>query len=481
MKLEGRNALVIGLGLSGRAAARLLLSRGATVTVVDSRSGSEVVEAAESLGSIGARVETACSSVAGEFDFAVVSPGLSPGTELFQSVASAGYPMISEMELGARLLDCPIVAVTGTNGKTTTARLIDRVLNDCGKKARAAGNIGAPVSDLAGESAELDFAVLEVSSFQLERIERFRPSIGVLTNITPDHLDRYPDMTAYARAKGRLFENQSATDPVVVQSEALAYLRTLGVDVAGQVVTFSAATGRADLSLEGHLIVSSLDGWEGPLLAMEQTRLRGPHNAENIMAALAVGRLLRLPLERMVKSINSFEPDPHRCELVGEMNGVQFINDSKATNPDAMMKAIEAIPCVSPDEPNVWLIAGGSDKGFDFHDAGPLLARRVKGAFLIGETSERMRSAWNLFTSCHAAADLEEAVRAAAEQAELGDVVLLSPACASFDQFSSYAERGNRFKEIVADLLRTTYSGGPSSGTTTDSGFTINSNTEHQP
>ena len=471
----------MGLGLSGRAAARLLAGRGADVKVVDSRPDADVVAAIDQMRTLNVEVEAGCHSVDEEFDFAVVSPGLSPESTLFRSVASGGYPMMSELEFGSRMLDCLSVAITGTNGKTTTTELIEHLLNGCGKKTRAAGNIGLPVCDVVDESPDLDFVALEVSSFQLEKIDQFRPAIAVLTNITTDHMERYPGMPEYAMAKAGIFENHRSFDWAIIQSEALAYLRTLGVKIPSQVVTFSATSRRADLSLDGNLIVSNLQGWEGPLLAMQQTNLRGPHNAENVMAAMAVGHVLQLPLEPMIKSIKSFEAAPHRCELVGEMNGVQFVNDSKATNLDAMMKAIQATPCVNPDEPNVWLIAGGSDKGFEFHDAGPLLARRVKGAFLIGETGGQMKAAWNLFIPCKCAGDLEEAAQAAAEKAELGDVILMSPACASFDQFSSYAERGNRFKEIVADLLRTTYSGAPYSGTTTDSDFKINSNTEHQP
>jgi UDP-N-acetylmuramoylalanine--D-glutamate ligase len=481
MNLKGKNTLVVGLGLSGRAAARLLSARGAQVKVVDSRDEAEVGKAADELRQLGISVDTGSRMVAGEFEFAVISPGLSPESELFRCVATGGYPLLSELELGSRLSACLGVAITGTNGKTTTTQLIEHLLNDCGKKSRAVGNIGVPICDVVAESAELDFLVMEASSFQLEQTEQFRPTISILTNITTDHMDRYPGMAEYALAKTRIFANQRPFDWAVVQSEALAYLRALGVTIPGRVVTFSAASRRADLHLDDNLIVSSLEGWEGPLLTMQQTRLRGPHNAENVMAALAVGRILQLPLENMIRSLKSFNAAPHRCELVGEMNGVQFVNDSKATNLDAMMKAIQATPYVSPKEPNVWLIAGGSDKGFEFHDAGPLLAQRVKGAILIGETSGRMKSAWNLFTNCRTADDLEEAVRTAAQQAELGDVILLSPACASFDQFSGYEERGNRFKEIVADLLRTTYSGAPYFGTTTDGNFTLNSNTEHQP
>jgi UDP-N-acetylmuramoylalanine--D-glutamate ligase len=229
------------------------------------------------------------------------------------------------------------------------------------------------------------------------------------------------------------------------------------------------------------LIVGSLPDWQGPLLAMQQTALRGAHNAENVMAALAVGRELGISLEDMVRAIKSYRPAAHRCEVVGERDGVVFVNDSKATNLDAMIKAIGATPAVLPDEPNILLIAGGTGKGQEFHEAGPLLAKRVKAAFLIGESRSAMREAWNLFTTCHLVDDLEEAVRFAVELGESGDVVLLSPACASFDQFTGYTQRGDVFKAIVAGLSATTYSASLWSNPTRDSGASKSSSREHQP
>ena len=305
---------------------------------------------------------------------------------------------------------------------------------------------------MAEQTKDLDFLTLEVSSFQLETIQYFRPAVGVLLNITPDHLDRYDRMADYALAKGKLFMNQQPFDWAVVQSEALAQLRSLKVNIPSKVITFSANNRRADLYLDRSLIISGLDDWNGPLLDMNQTRLVGPHNAENVMAALAVGRILRIPLETMVEALKSYEPAAHRCELVAEIGGVKFINDSKATNLDAVHKALLAVPAAQPGEPNVWLIAGGRDKGFEYHDIGPLLSQRVKGAFLIGETREKIRAAWSLFTPCTLKDSLIEAVTEAATSAVSGDVVLLSPACSSFDQFQNYQHRGDVFRQAVAEL-----------------------------
>jgi UDP-N-acetylmuramoylalanine--D-glutamate ligase len=247
--------------------------------------------------------------------------------------------------------------------------------------------------------------------------------------------------------------NQQLFDWAIVQSEALAVLREHRVQVPSKVITFSAANRRADLFLDRGLLVSRLEGWTGPLLDMAKCRLQGPHNAENLMAALAVGRVLRVPLEVMAEVLTTFQPAPHRCELVAEINGVKYINDSKATNLDAVHKAVLAMPAAAPGEANLWLIAGGKDKGFEFHDVGPLLSERAKGAFLIGETREKIRAAWSLFTPCTLADSLLEAVQMAADGAVAGDVVLLSPACSSFDQFQNYQHRGEVFRQAVRALM----------------------------
>jgi len=304
------------------------------------------------------------------------------------------------------------------------------------------------------QTGDLDFLTLEVSSFQLETIRFFRPVVGVLLNITPDHLDRYLGMPDYALAKARLFMNQQPFDWAIVQSQALARLSALNVTLPSKVITFSADDRDADLSLDRTLLVSRLDGWAGPLLNLEDCRLSGPHNAENAMAALAVGRVLRVPLEIMVESLKSYEPAAHRCERVAEINGVKYVNDSKATNLDAVQKALLTMPQGRGGGPNVWLIAGGRDKAFEYDTIGPLLAQRVKGAFLIGESREKIRAAWSCFTPCTPVDSLLEAVAEAARNAVAGDVVLLSPACSSFDQFRNYQHRGDVFRQAVQAVTK---------------------------
>ncbi len=457
--MKNKNILILGLGISGAAAARLAQVRGAKVTVVDSNTSDALEREAKLLRQDGVRVELGTEDLPQDnFDQAIISPGIRPDSSLYLALSFRGIPALGEFEFGYRECSVPCVAISGTNGKTTTTELIDHMLRRCGKCSAAAGNIGIPVSDVARCAEELDYLSLEVSSYQLEFIEEFRPTISVLMNLTEDHMDRHGSMLKYAQAKARLFMNQTPHDWAVVQSEALAYVRAQGIEIPSRVISFSSNHRRAGLYLDRDLIVGNLEDWDGPLLAMQQTRLRGAHNAENVMAALAVGRILGLSMERMVKAIKSFSGSPHRCEFLEDVDGIHFVNDSKATNVDAMMKAIEAMPSVRPEEPNIWLIAGGSDKGFEFHAAGPAMARRVRGAFLIGETAPRMEAAWNLFTRCELVESLEAAVRFAAKKAELGDVILLSPACASFDQFDSYVDRGNRFKAAV-DSLRTTKCG----------------------
>src|SRR6185295_15706923 len=321
--------------------------------------------------------------------------------------------------------------------KTTTAEFLEEMVNRCGRKTLKAGGSDAPVCDIVEQTRELDFATLEVNSFQLESIDTFRPSVAVILNLKPDHMDRYERMSNYARTIAQVFKNQQPFDWAIVQSEALAQLRALGIEIPSKVITFSANNRRADIYLDRTLLISQIPDWDGPLLDMDSCRLKGPHNAENVMAALAVGRVLKLPLEEMVEAVKAHVPGPHRCEIVAEAGGVTFINDSKAMNMDAVQKALQAAPAGRGGEANIWLIAGGKDKGLEFHDLGPLLAQRVKGAFLLGEMKEKLRAAWSLFTPCTLADSLLEAVQKAATGAAAGDVVLLSPGCSSFDMFQN--------------------------------------------
>jgi UDP-N-acetylmuramoylalanine--D-glutamate ligase len=362
--------------------------------------------------------------------------------------------MIGELELGFQQSRCLNIAVAGTNGKGTTAELIERILVDNHRKIVLSGHRARPVCSVADQTRELDFLVLQVNSFQLETTEFFRPAVAVLTNLAPDHLDRHASAADYVRANARLFRNQQAFDWAIIQKEALDKLRELDLPVPSKTITFSSKDSEADIYLDRGLLISRLGNWPGPLLDMDHCQIRGPHNAENLMAALATGHVLRVPLESMVETVKTYHAGPHRCELVAEIGGVQFINDSKATNVDALQKALLAVPSGSADTSNILLIAGGKDKGLDYHDVGPILSKRVKKAFLIGEASEKIRAAWSLFTPCTVSKSLLQATTEAARSAVRGDVVLLSPACSSFDQFRSYQERGEKYCQIVKSISR---------------------------
>lgn len=454
--LADKTVLVIGLGKSGAAAARFLQKMRAQVTVVDSAESDDLERQAGQLREEGIEVLLGAQDAPeGKFDFGVLSPGVPPTLPLVKQLREGGLHLISELELGYQHSKCLNIAITGTNGKTTTTELVERILTHNQKRTVAAGNIGTPLTAVVEQTKELDLLTLEVSSFQLEAIQYFRPSIAILLNITPDHLDRYASMDEYALSKARIFENQQVFDWAIIQSEALARLKAIGVKIPAKIITFSVVDEEADIYLDRGLIISRLHNWTGPLLNMEECRLMGPHNAENLMAALAVARVLRLPLEEVQKSLQSYVPAAHRCEVVAAVKGVRYVNDSKATNPDALDKALQTMPTGKKGEKNIFLIAGGRDKGFEYHSVGPQISKRVKHAFLIGETREKLRASWSLFTPCTLVGSLLEAVTGAAEQAVSGDIVLLSPACSSFDMFQNYQHRGDVFRQSVEHMERT--------------------------
>ena len=450
-----KHVLVIGLGGRGQAACELLRRSGAHVTAVDSANTQYLREGRDRLRPLGIEVALGVTAPPNrDFSLAVISPAVPPNTQLVQAVRHNNVPKIGELELGFQQSKCLSIAIGGTNGKGTTAELVERVLSYNNRKTVLTGHRARPICSVVEQTKDLDFLLLQVNAFQLEATEFFRPAVAVLMNVAPDHLDRYANASDYVRANARLFCNQQAFDWAIVQSEALARLRELDLPVPGKTITFSATDVTADIHLERGLLLSRVANWSGPLLDMDHCQIRGPHNAENLMAALAVGHVLRLPLERMVDPMKTYTAGPHRFELVAEINGVQFINDSKATNVDALQKALLATRPGPGGEANVWLIAGGKDKGLEYHDAGPLISKRVKHAFLIGEAREKIHSAWGLFTSCTVFDSLVEAVSEAASRAASGDVVLLSPACSSFDQFRNYQERGESFCRTVKSISR---------------------------
>ena len=436
MDVNGKQVVVLGLGISGMEAATLLQDKGARVTVRDSASANAKVNGRAEMSCVNVVLSVELGSdvsISTQFDLGVLSPGIDPAKPMVSGLAAAGVPILSELELASRFCKCPIVAITGTNGKTTTTELVEAVLTAGGKRTMASGNIGTAFSSAVRDSANLDVMVLEVSSFQLEQIDEFRPHVSVHLNLTPDHLDRYKSMDEYELAKWRIFRNQTADDYAIVNTN----LRL--PKMKAQKITLDATGSAADYQL--------IDGWlvaRGErVLDQSRTNLIGPHNAENMLAALAVADLYKVPRAATIKALCAYKPLPHRLEIVGEIGGVTFINDSKATNIDALEKALMAMR--SP----VVLLAGGKDKGLDFSGLIPLVREKAKAAVLIGNMTEKLFAIWNGAVPCHRATTLSDAVDQSQKLAKPGDIVLFSPGCSSFDMFRDYEDRGDQFRALI--------------------------------
>ncbi len=441
-RYQNQNIVVLGAGLSGSAAALLLRSEDAQVTLLDSAEEQNLLKSTvDNLRTHG--VGVICGAAADEdsatYHMAILSPGIDPASRLACNFSSRGIEMISELELGWRSSEIPVIAVTGTNGKTTTTELLAEMLNACGQRTIACGNIGKPLSEVAREKKPFDVLTVEVSSFQLEAIRTFRPSISLWLNFAPDHLDRYRSVADYRAAKLRIFENQMESDVAIVNAiEKLPAVRP-------RKITFSAYADQADFRVSQGAIVYQ----DEPILRLADTKLRGLHNIENLMATLAAGMARGLSFEEMVAPLCAYEPRPHRCEFVREVGGVEYVNDSKATNLDAVDKALRA-----QNKP-VILIAGGKDKGFSFDPLRPLVKEKVRSTILIGEMAENIRRSWNGAVECEIANSLADAVERAHARAGPGEVVLFSPGTSSFDMFKSYGDRGDQFRALVRALPKT--------------------------
>jgi UDP-N-acetylmuramoylalanine--D-glutamate ligase len=439
MRYKNQNIAVLGAGLSGSAGALLLRSEGARVTVLDSAEEKNLLKSTiDNLRSQDVRV--ICGAVADKdsstYQMAVLSPGIDPVSRLARNFSSRKIDMIGELELGWRSCEGPVIAITGTNGKTTTTELVAQMLNACGQKTIACGNIGKPLSEVAREKKQFDVLTVEVSSFQLETIQRFRPSISLWLNFAPDHLDRYRSVADYRAAKLRIFENQTADDVAIVNAvERLPGIRA-------RTITFSAYVDQADFRLSEGAIIYQNEA----VLRLSDTKLRGLHNIENLMATLAAGMARGLSFREMTAPLCTYEPRPHRCEFVREVGGVAYVNDSKATNLDAVEKALRA------QTKPVILIAGGKDKGFTFDPLRPLIEEKVKSTILIGEMAESIRRSWSGAARSDVANSLADAVERAHAVAWPGEVVLFSPGTSSFDMFKSYADRGDQFRALVQAL-----------------------------
>lgn len=440
MNILGKHIAVLGAGESGGSAARLLLAEGARVTVLDSGSADSLSEKITAIEAAGARVITgaAADSDACAYDFAVLSPGVEPTGALVKNFRARGVEIIGEIELASVLCGKPVIAITGTNGKTTTTQLVETMLLGCGVRTVACGNIGPAFSAKVIEGRAMDTMTVEVSSFQLEEIRTFRPKIAVWLGFAPDHLDRYPSIDAYYAAKIRIFENQTDDDWAVVN------LRDKLPPLKARRVTFSAYVNGGDFELRDGVIY-----FHGkPVLEMSATNLRGSHNAENLMAALATGHAMGLDFAKMIAPLRAYRALPHRCEFIRTLDGVDYVNDSKATNLDSLEKALDG------ETRTVVLIAGGKDKGFEFGSVTDLVARKCRCAVLLGDMAARIEQLWSKKLPCiNVGRSIERAVQTARSEARSGDIVLFSPGTSSFDMFRNYADRGNQFRQLVHSLI----------------------------
>ena len=438
-ELTSSRVLVLGLGVSGRSAANFCAARGAKVVAADERPAAEI----GSLEAVDAAVELSVGCPfpdPGAFDLVVPSPGVPE--ERYRGRARCVW---GDVELAYRALAVPVIAVTGTNGKSTTALLTEAMLRASGFRAQAAGNLGLPALELVG--AALDFAVLEVSSFQLATVDSFRPAVSVVLNITPDHLDRHGDLDRYVHAKTRIVANQQADDVAVLNFDD-GRVRALAHETKARIYPFRCsgpAPGGGWLDSSSAVLTDAAG--QARRVSLEGMRLAGSHNRENALAALAAAAAVGADLERAGAALAVFTGLPHRSQVVGQLGDVTYVDDSKATNAGAAMRSLTGFA-----ERVVW-IAGGRDKGLDFTDLADAAARRARAAVLIGEATAKLEQALADRIEVRRADSIEDAVRIATELAGGRGVVLLAPACASYDQFRDFSERGERFQQAVQALI----------------------------
>jgi UDP-N-acetylmuramoylalanine--D-glutamate ligase len=450
MEVKDKRVLVVGLGKSGVASALFLEARGARVTVSDAKREDQLRGEIPALLDRGITVETGKHGerTFGCQELIVVSPGVPGDLAVLQHARSLNIPIIGEIELTARFLAGKIIAITGSNGKTTTTTLTGEIIASGGRKTLVGGNIGTPAITFVEQSSPDTWVVLEISSFQLESIETFHPHISAVLNLTPDHLDRHGSMERYVAAKARIFENQDTGDYAVLNADHEA-TRALAKGIKPQVLWFSRKheVERGACVKDGAIVYRGRETVE--IMPLAEIALKGAHNVENVLAAVAIGMAAGVEPSAIRRAVKDFRAVEHRLEYVATLRGVQYYNDSKATNVDATIKALESFPA------NVHLILGGRDKDSDYHELIPLIYGRVKRVYTIGEAAAKIESQIHGAAPLLSAQTLEAAVREAAEAASAGDVVLLAPACASYDQFSSYEHRGRVFKELVQSLAGT--------------------------
>ena len=448
MRLAGTRVLVVGLARSGAAAARLAAREGARVTVTDRRPASALGDELRSLEGTGARLALGGHDLR-DFtgaDLVVVSPGVPLAIPEIAAARAAGVPVVAEVELAWRFLPrVPVVGITGTNGKSTTTALAGAIFRE-DRRAFVGGNLGTPLSELPLSAEAVDVAVVELSSFQLEGIDRFRARVGAILNVTPDHLDRYPDLDAYAAAKARLFAAQQPGD-VAVANEADPRALAAARSTRGDLVTFGHGP-RAPMAArdDGEVLRFTGPTGEPERYRVRNRALRGRHNRENAMAAVACARMMGVPGPAVQRGLDAFPGLPHRLELVSERGGVEWVNDSKATNVDSTVVGLQAFPA---GRPGVILLLGGRGKKAPYAPLRPLFPGRVKALLTLGEDAPAIERELGDLAPTESCGDLRRAAERAAALAAPGDVVLLSPACASYDQFRDYEERGEAFRALA--------------------------------
>lgn len=452
MEYLGKRISVLGLGKSGFSAAKLLIDLGAFVFVSDGQYNHILESRADILRNLGASVELGkhTETLYRLADEIVVSPGVPMDIEILEQAANLrpSLPIIPEIELGFRVSKGKIIGITGSNGKSTTVTLIGEILKAAGKDNNVVGNIGTPFCDVALSATSNTIHCIELSSFQLERIVDFRPFVACMLNLSADHLNRHSNEFNYFAAKERIFMNQVASDYSILSMDD-AKVAMLAVKVLGRVMLF----GRHDLNVTGCFVrngvitMKNLKGKTIELIPCEQMGIPGPHNVSNACAAVACTIPFDIPEEAIRKALRGFKGLKHRLEKVGESKNVVFINDSKATNIDSLKVALESF------KNNIILIAGGSDKGADFSDLTELVAKKVKHAILIGVTAEIIEKAWGRKIPIDREDSLSHAVKKASKLAHSGDIVLLSPGCASYDMFDNYEQRGEMFTQEVIKII----------------------------
>jgi UDP-N-acetylmuramoylalanine--D-glutamate ligase len=447
MEIKGKKVLVVGLGKSGLEAALFLRRRGAQVTVSDVRSAEALAKDIPALLDEGIMVEAGGHGLLTfrRQDLIVVSPGVPLDTPELVQAKSLGRTVIGELELAAHYLQGRTLAITGSNGKTTTTTLVGEILKEAGLPTLVGGNIGVPVVSLIDQSTPDTWSVLEVSSFQLESTVEFRPAIAVILNITPDHLDRHGSFENYVRAKERIFAAQEAGDAVVLNADNEAAAESASRAIS-RVYWFSAehAVEQGAWLEDGNVVFrAAKDAPVESVMPLAGITLKGAHNVENVLAAVVASRLAGASFQAIRSAVEKFHAVEHRLEYVATYNGVEYYNDSKATNVDATAKAIAAFPG------GIHLILGGKDKGSDYRVLNDLLRQRVRAIYTIGSAAAKIESHLRGIVPLHPCLTLDKAVAAAAEAAHPGEIVLLAPACSSFDQFESYEHRGRAFKELV--------------------------------